>query len=118
MNNFLDNFIKNAIKEDIGDGDHTSLACVPETAVGKLKLLVKQDGIIAGVEIAHLILKSFDENIVFEQKIKDGTPVKVGDIISIEYLEYTNKFKVLKIPTTKSTPKSKQEEYVCLIKQD
>ena len=54
---------------------------MPETAVGKLKLLVKQDGIIAGVEIAHLILKSFDENIVFEQKIKDGTPVKVGDII-------------------------------------
>jgi len=83
MNNFLDDFIKNAIKEDIGDGDHTSLACVPDTAIGKLKLLVKQEGIIAGVAVAHKILKAFDENIIFEQKINDGAKVTLGDIIFI-----------------------------------
>ena len=83
MNNFLDDFIKNAIKEDIGDGDHTSLACVPETAKGRLKLLVKQEGIIAGVAVAHKILKAFDKDIVFEQKIIDGTKVAVGDVVFI-----------------------------------
>ena len=55
---------------------------------------------------------------VNEQPVKKAKEVKVGDIIEIKYLEYTDKFKVLQIPTTKSTPKSKQEENVCLIKQD
>ncbi len=50
--------------------------------------------------------------------VKKAKEVKVGDIVKIQYLEYDNCYKVLQIPTTKSTPKSKQEEYICLIKQD
>jgi nicotinate-nucleotide pyrophosphorylase (carboxylating) len=55
---YLTQFIKNALQEDIGDGDHTSLACIPKSQVGKVKLIVKQDGIIAGIEIAKQIFNS------------------------------------------------------------
>ena len=81
MNKQLDKFIQDAILEDIGDGDHTSLACVPESAIGKMKLLVKQEGIIAGVNIAKQIFLAFDTEIVFEEKISDGTRVEKGDIV-------------------------------------
>jgi len=77
----LDLTISNAIREDVGDGDHSSLACIPMTAKGKAKLLVKEDGIIAGVEMAQRIFKYVDENLKIETLIKDGEPVRFGDIV-------------------------------------
>lgn len=73
--------ISNAIREDVGDGDHSSLACIPETAQGKAKLLVKEDGIIAGVEMAERIFSYVDTDLKVETLITDGAPVKVGDIV-------------------------------------
>lgn len=73
-------FVQLAIKEDIKDGDHSALACIPYDAVGKAKLLVKEGGIIAGIEIAKQIFKEFDSSIQFEQLIEDGSEVKYGDI--------------------------------------
>ena len=81
MNKILQEYINQAIKEDIGDGDHTSLSCIPENEEGRMKLLVKQEGIIAGVELAKHIFKSFDNTIIFEEILPDGTKVKVGDIV-------------------------------------
>ncbi|VDH02548.1 carboxylating nicotinate-nucleotide diphosphorylase [Bergeyella zoohelcum] len=72
--------IENALREDIGEGDHSSLACIPSDAVGKAQLLVKDEGIIAGVDFAEMIFKTVDENIVFEKKISDGGTVKYGDV--------------------------------------
>lgn len=69
-----------AFAEDIGDGDHTTLCCIPETAEGKSKLLVKEPGILAGVEIAGKIFKKFDPTLQMEVFIKDGSKVKPGDI--------------------------------------
>ncbi|MGE0089069.1 MAG: carboxylating nicotinate-nucleotide diphosphorylase [Bacteroidales bacterium] len=84
MNSFsIDDFIKIAIKEDIGDGDHTSLACIPETNSGKAKLLVKQSGIIAGIEIAQKVFHSIDPALSVEVFITDGKEVKYGDIAFI-----------------------------------
>ena len=77
----LDSFIANAIKEDIGDGDHTSLSCIPRDQIGKAKLLVKEDGIIAGVEVAKYIFDYFDTRFNVEILIKDGTFCKKGDIV-------------------------------------
>jgi nicotinate-nucleotide pyrophosphorylase (carboxylating) len=72
--------IDNALREDIGDGDHSSLACVPENAIGKATLFVKDDGILAGVELAEMIFKRFDPTLKMEILIQDGTVVKKGDI--------------------------------------
>lgn len=72
--------IKQAFKEDIGDGDHSSLACVPENALGKAKLIVKDDGILAGIELAQEIFKFYDKNLKINIFIQDGTLVKKGDI--------------------------------------
>lgn len=77
----LDITIANAIREDVGDGDHSSLACIPTDAKGKAKLLVKEDGIIAGVEMAQRIFKYVDADLTIETLINDGTKVKVGDIV-------------------------------------
>ncbi|MBN2668900.1 MAG: carboxylating nicotinate-nucleotide diphosphorylase [Bacteroidales bacterium] len=79
-NNELDGFILQAIKEDIGDGDHTSLACIPAGVVGKMHLLVKQNGIIAGVEIAKKIIQHFDSQAKITTYIEDGASVKKGDL--------------------------------------
>ncbi len=76
----IKDFVALAIEEDIKDGDHSALACIPSEARGKAKLLVKEDGIIAGIEIAKQIFKEFDDSIVFEQLINDGDSVKYGDI--------------------------------------
>ena len=73
--------ISNAIREDVGDGDHSSLACIPKTAKGKAKLLVKDEGIIAGVEMAKKIFSYVDENLQVETFINDGSPVKYGDVV-------------------------------------
>ena len=72
--------IANAIREDVGDGDHSSLACIPESAMGKAKLLVKDEGILAGVEFAKQVCAYVDPGIEIEVLIEDGNPVKYGDI--------------------------------------
>ncbi|MEQ8219614.1 MAG: carboxylating nicotinate-nucleotide diphosphorylase [Arenibacter sp.] len=77
----LDLIIKNAIREDVGDGDHSSLACIPTFATGKAKLLVKDKGIIAGVDFAKKVFQYVDSNLVVEELIKDGAAVKFGDIV-------------------------------------
>jgi nicotinate-nucleotide pyrophosphorylase (carboxylating) len=79
----LDQFIKNAIAEDLGDGDHTSRATIPADAQGKAKLIVKEDGILAGVELALAIFHHVDEKLEVEVLIADGAEVKFGDIALI-----------------------------------
>jgi len=77
----LDMIISNAIREDVGDGDHSSLACIPRDAKGKAKLLVKEAGIIAGVEMAKRIFKYVDADLKLEELINDGETVKYGDVV-------------------------------------
>jgi len=72
--------ITNAIREDVGDGDHSSLACIPTDAQGKAKLLVKDEGILAGVEFAKYVFAYVDPNLEIDVLINDGEPVKYGDI--------------------------------------
>ncbi|MEE9349192.1 MAG: carboxylating nicotinate-nucleotide diphosphorylase [Flavobacteriaceae bacterium] len=77
----LNIIISNAIREDVGDGDHSSLACIPKSAKGKAKLLVKADGIIAGVAFAKQIFNYVDKDLIIETFIEDGDSVKYGDIV-------------------------------------
>lgn len=81
--NLIDRLIDLAIAEDIGDGDHSSLSCIPSNVNGKVTLMIKQQGIIAGVEIAKHIYSRIDKTIVFEQLIEDGRQVNPGDNIFI-----------------------------------
>ena len=74
-------FIQSALTEDTGDGDHTSLACIPSSAKGKAHLLVKENGILAGVELASEIFKTVDKSLKVNVFIKDGSKIKVGDIV-------------------------------------
>lgn len=76
----LDLVITNAVREDVGTGDHSSLACIPENAVGKAKLLVKDKGILAGVEFAKKVFEYIDPNLKMEIFIKDGEPVEKGEV--------------------------------------
>ncbi|MBB6500212.1 carboxylating nicotinate-nucleotide diphosphorylase [Pedobacter cryoconitis] len=76
----IDLFIKNAIAEDLGDGDHTSMSTIPAGATGKAKLLVKEDGILAGVELALEIFRQIDPTLYTEVFLNDGDEVKYGDI--------------------------------------
>jgi nicotinate-nucleotide pyrophosphorylase (carboxylating) len=76
----IDNFITNAIAEDQGDGDHTSLSTIPASAQGKAKLLIKESGILAGVELAEQIFAHIDPSLTVEIFINDGSGVKYGDI--------------------------------------
>jgi nicotinate-nucleotide pyrophosphorylase (carboxylating) len=78
---FVEELIELAIREDIGDGDHTSLASIPATARGRMKLLVKEQGIIAGVEVAEMVFRRLDGDVTFDILIPDGTPVAVGDVV-------------------------------------
>ena len=80
---YIKDLINIAINEDIGDGDHTSLSCIPSEALGKAHLLVKEPGIIAGVELAETIFKTIDPNVSFLKKINDGEKVSIGDIAFI-----------------------------------
>jgi nicotinate-nucleotide pyrophosphorylase (carboxylating) len=73
--------ISNAIREDVGDGDHSSLACIPNYAAGTAKLLVKDTGIIAGVEFAKQVFNYVDPELVITTHIKDGASVQHGDIV-------------------------------------
>ncbi|PKP16297.1 MAG: nicotinate-nucleotide diphosphorylase (carboxylating) [Bacteroidetes bacterium HGW-Bacteroidetes-23] len=79
--NELKLIIQNGIREDIGEGDHSSLACIPKSAMGKAKLLVKDQGIIAGVEFAKLIFNHVDSDLEVETFIQDGSSVNYGDIV-------------------------------------
>lgn len=76
----VDLFIKNAIAEDVGDGDHTSLSTIPLGTQGKAKLIVKEDGILAGVELALAIFNQIDPALKVEVLLTDGSAVKYGDI--------------------------------------
>ncbi|MBE6196652.1 MAG: carboxylating nicotinate-nucleotide diphosphorylase [Rikenellaceae bacterium] len=76
---YVDELIELAIKEDIGDGDHTSLCCIPSEEQGRMRLLCKQEGVLAGVEIAELVLRRLDPEMKFEPLLADGTRVKPGD---------------------------------------
>lgn len=76
----IDEIIDNALQEDIGEGDHSSLSCVPKNATGKAQLIVKEAGILAGVELAQRIFNRFDPTLKIDVLIEDGTPVLPGDI--------------------------------------
>ena len=77
---YVDALIDLAIREDIGDGDHTSLCCIPVEERGRMRLLCKQEGIIAGIEIARLVFEKLDPEMKFEQILQDGDHVKPGDV--------------------------------------
>ncbi|MFC4688898.1 carboxylating nicotinate-nucleotide diphosphorylase [Dokdonia genika] len=76
----IDGIISNAIREDVGDGDHSSLACIPADATGKAKLLVKDEGILAGCAFAKAVFAYVDDSLVVEDILTDGDQVKYGDI--------------------------------------
>lgn len=76
----VDDLIKLAFAEDIGDGDHTTLCCIPSDEMGKSKLLVKEPGVLAGVEVAKKIFRDFDPELKMTVYIQDGTEVMPGDV--------------------------------------
>lgn len=78
--NEIEFIIANAVREDVGPGDHSSLACIPENAFGKAKLLVKDKGVLAGVEFARLVFKYIDPRLRMTVLMQDGTTVKFGDV--------------------------------------
>jgi len=77
----IQNFITSALAEDIGDGDHTSNACIPSSANGKAQLLVKENGILAGVDLALEIFRTVDPSLKVKILLKDGSKIKVGDVV-------------------------------------
>ncbi len=83
MREELNTFIEFALKEDIRDGDHTSLACIPSTAIGKAQLLVKENGILAGMEVAEAIFNKVNPEIQFFPLMKDGEDMYIGDVAFI-----------------------------------
>lgn len=78
-----DRLIDLSFAEDIGDGDHTTLCCIPDTAMGKSRLLIKEDGILAGIEVAKRVFARFDPTLQVEVLIEDGARVKKGDVAMI-----------------------------------
>jgi nicotinate-nucleotide pyrophosphorylase (carboxylating) len=112
--------IANAIREDVGDGDYSSLACIPASTQGSAKLLVKDHGIIAGVAFAEMIFKYVDPALQIEIFITDGTPVKFGDIVlqvsgSSQSILKAERF-VLNSMQRMSAIATKTNEYVVLLK--
>ncbi|MDG1189153.1 MAG: carboxylating nicotinate-nucleotide diphosphorylase, partial [Flavobacteriales bacterium] len=83
MREELNTFIEFALKEDIRDGDHTSLACIPSTTIGKAQLLIKDNGILAGMEVAEAIFKKVNPEIQFFPLMKDGEKMAIGDVAFI-----------------------------------
>ena len=83
VHELIDRLLDLAFAEDIGDGDHTTLSCIPEDAMGKSKLLIKEQGVLAGMEIAKEIFFRFDPSMKVEVMIKDGTEVKPGDVAMV-----------------------------------
>ncbi len=78
-----DRLIDLSFAEDIGDGDHTTLCCIPEDAIGKSRLIIKEDGILAGVEVAKRVFAKFDSSMQVDVKMGDGSKVKKGDVAMI-----------------------------------
>jgi nicotinate-nucleotide pyrophosphorylase (carboxylating) len=78
---YIQNFIDTALTEDVGDGDHTALSTIPAEAKGKAQLIIKDSGILAGVEMAKLIIQTVDNELVVEQFMQDGDAIKYGDIV-------------------------------------
>lgn len=79
----IDKLIDLAFAEDIGDGDHTTLSCIPNDAMGKSKLLIKERGVLAGIEMAKEIFRRFDSTIRIEVLLEDGSLVKPGDVAMV-----------------------------------
>lgn len=77
---YVEKLIELAIAEDIGDGDHSSLSSIPASERGRMKLLVKQEGILAGVEVAEMVFRKLDPTIKIEILLRDGAQIKVGDV--------------------------------------
>ncbi len=84
-NRILKEFISRSLSEDLGDGDHSSLACIPEEASGKAKLLIKDNGILAGIDIAREFYPIIDKDLVIEVLLEDGTAISPGDIAFYVY---------------------------------
>jgi nicotinate-nucleotide pyrophosphorylase (carboxylating) len=80
VNQLIDELIRLSFAEDIGDGDHTTLSCIPADAIGRQKLLIKEAGILAGVDIARRVFAAFDPELRMEVFIEDGAEVKPGDV--------------------------------------
>jgi nicotinate-nucleotide pyrophosphorylase (carboxylating) len=83
VNQLIDELIRLSFAEDIGDGDHTTLSCIPADAIGRQQLIVKEAGILAGVDIARRVFAAFDPDLKMEVFITDGTEVKPGDVAFI-----------------------------------
>ncbi|MCC8144817.1 MAG: carboxylating nicotinate-nucleotide diphosphorylase [Tannerellaceae bacterium] len=83
MEQLIDDLIRLAFTEDIGDGDHTTLCCIPPTAMGKSQLIIKENGVLAGVEVAKKVFHRFDPELKIEVFINDGTEVEKGDIVFV-----------------------------------
>ena len=83
VDELIDTLINLAFAEDIGDGDHTTLCCIPDDAMGKSRLLIKEAGVLAGVEVAKEIFHRFDPTMKVEVFIEDGTEVKPGDVAMV-----------------------------------
>lgn len=79
-NQLVDNLIDIALREDIGDGDHTTLSCIPHNLQGRARLLVKQDGILCGVEVAKKVFQKFDPELQIDVLIPDGSAIRKGDV--------------------------------------
>ncbi len=80
QNKILEEFIARAVAEDAGDGDHSSLACIPSESEGRARLIIKEKGILSGCRVAGEVFRIIDESLVFEQFIDDGTEISPGDI--------------------------------------
>jgi len=118
INNF-EQLISLWFAEDIGDGDHTTLSCIPATAIGKSQLIIKENGVLAGVEVARQIFKAFDPELEMTVFIHDGSEVKVGDVAfvvegKIQSLLQTERL-MLNIMQRMSGVATRTREYVKLL---
>lgn len=81
INEQVQKLIAMSLREDVGNGDHSSLSCIAKDEMGEMKLLVKEDGILCGVDVAREVIRQVDEKIEMEQYMQDGDPIKKGDIV-------------------------------------
>ena len=118
--NELKQIIQNGIREDIGEGDHSSLACIPNDAQGKAKLLVKDNGVIAGVRFAEMIFNYVDTDMKMDIFIEDGSQIKYGDVVFHVYGKSQSILKaerlVLNSMQRMSAIATKTKSYVDLLK--
>ena len=120
MNNDFEQLISLWFAEDIGDGDHTTLSCIPASAMGKSQLIIKENGVLAGVEVAREIFRAFDSELQMTVYINDGTEVKVGDVAfvvegKVQSLLQTERL-MLNIMQRMSGVATRTREYVKVLK--